>query len=156
MAKKNGQSFEKGDKVWSIIHGSGYISDINRGDFPIVVQFDNFRDTYTDDGFIYTHSRYRDLFHEEMVVITKSEYESLKRNGAKPSKKNGDPFEVGDEVWSILGKKGKIIYIIEEQPYPIAVDFFNEEVAYTLNGGLFTEDDSPSLFHQKPILTFED
>lgn len=63
--------FRKDDKVWSFRYGNGTVLDINRGSFPIVVEFESGKeaDEYTSDGKLYHEDKVRDLYHGHNVVI---------------------------------------------------------------------------------------
>lgn len=80
-------------------------------------------------------------------------------------KKNGDPFEVGDEVWLMHPSEGLCKGVItkklkNEQKPNFALIYRAEkgtehERFFTSGGKFFSWDILPSVFHQKPILSFE-
>ena len=79
----------------------------------------------------------------------------------KPKKKkNGDPFEVGDEVWMVGSEgilPGRVDCVMKHEKYPIIVEStsIGDYKAFTIDGR--NRHEHPvTLFHQKPVITFED
>jgi hypothetical protein len=78
----------------------------------------------------------------------------------KPKKKNGDPFEIGDKVWFIIGRgieKGVVeINSKEGKCFPLVVRGENGHKNIFTISGKFVESGDVVLFHQKPVISFED
>lgn len=78
----------------------------------------------------------------------------------KPKKKNGDPFEVGDEVWFIDSVEIRKVTVTrirnEERHYKLFVNVGgNSYESFTIDGK-HTIDGPVALFHQEPVITFKE
>lgn len=50
------QIFKKGDKVFCVLGGWGTVIAINKGEYPVAVEFDRSHYTYSEDGRVNDHT----------------------------------------------------------------------------------------------------
>lgn len=111
-------------------------------------------------------------FIEALAILSFTEYTlepiGFSQERPKPKKKNGDPFEVGDEVWISMGfgvRAGKVINVRASEggmwgTWEILVEIQGVEgvgskFSFSMEGRYVSSGDIV-LFHQKPVITFED
>jgi hypothetical protein len=97
------QIFKKGDKVFCVLGGWGTVISINKGDYPIAVEFDRSHYTYSEDGRVNDHTPPTLSFTEYTL-----EGFSQERPEKLPSK--GDVVWVRDED----GEHWRVTHFIEK------------------------------------------
>jgi hypothetical protein len=80
------QIFKKGDKVFCVLGGWGTVISINKGDYPIAVEFDRSHYTYSEDGRVNDHT-------PPTLSFTEYKLEGFSQERPEPLPK------IGDVVW---------------------------------------------------------
>jgi hypothetical protein len=80
------QIFKKGDKVFCVLGGWGTVISINKGDYPIAVEFDRSQYTYSEDGRVNDHM-------PPTLSFTEYTLEGFSQERPEPLPK------IGDIVW---------------------------------------------------------
>ena len=99
-----GHIFKKGDKVFCVLGGWGTVIGINKGDYPIAVEFDRSHYTYSEDGRVNDHT-------PPTLSFTEYTLEGFSQERPEPLPKKGDVVwvrEYGASDWRVSHFFGKV------------------------------------------------
>lgn len=112
------QIFKKGDKVFCVLGGWGTVISINKGDYPVAVEFDRSHYTYSEDGRVNDHT-------PPTLSFTEYTLEGFSQERPEPLPKKGQIVWVRDwegQSWSIahyVQKSKDGYYVTHRDPLSI-------------------------------------
>jgi hypothetical protein len=135
--------FKKGDKVFCILAGWGTVSEINKGEYPILVQFNGTLYSYKKDG------RVHSLAHPTLS-FTEYSLEGFSQKRPEPAPKKGQIVWVRDwegQSWFIAHyvQKSKGGYYVTHRD-PLSIHLNGSTYRYLTTKNPYANED-----HHRPI-----
>jgi hypothetical protein len=155
---KNTRPFKKGDKVYAVGYGIGYVEQKDCKIYPVLVSFKDHSCSFTKDGYLSNYLPEQMLFHydERPLIHKRVVKEIINTNGT-----NTRLFKKGDKVCAVGFGEGKVTSYASYNCYNCYAEY-PVEVSFEYAGDRFTEDgylsinpplSEPTLFHcdERPL-----